>query len=51
MPEMSFKKWLEAFAVGTSAKGEFNYWGAAGTTGKVIKGDPIKQKMKKKMKR
>ncbi|MHA2043417.1 MAG: hypothetical protein ACW99G_01410 [Candidatus Thorarchaeota archaeon] len=53
---LTFKQWLAELA-GTGAifdpkaKGEFNWWGAPGSTGKVIEGDPIKNSKKKKKKK
>ncbi len=54
---MTFKEWLYKEMVGTGAiydpkaKGDFNWWGAVGTTGVSIKGDPIQNWTKKKKKK
>jgi len=55
---MSFKEWLMKEMAGTGAIYDpkvkprtFNWWGAPGSTGKVIEGDPIKNWSKKKKKK
>jgi len=51
--KLSFKQWLsETEAIyDPKAKGTFNWWGAPGSSGKSIEGDPIKNWTKKKPKR
>ena len=51
--DLNFKKWLEAevvYSKGIDLKGA-NIWGDPGTTGNVIKGDPIKHWVKKQKKK
>jgi len=53
---MTFEQWLEMVGTGAvydpKAKGDFNWWGAPGSTGTTIKGkDPIKHWAKKKNKK
>lgn len=54
--KMKFSEWLvlremcgsTGVIYDPKAKGEFNWQGAPGSAGKIIKGDPIKSKKKKK---
>lgn len=54
--KLNFEQWLAELA-GTGAvydpkaKGTFNWWGAPGSTGKSIEGEPIKNWTKKKRKK
>lgn len=54
---MTFKNWLQknemtgTGAVYDGSKGTFNWWGAPGSTGVSIEGEPIKHWVKKKRKK
>jgi hypothetical protein len=54
--KLTFKQWLAELAstgavFDPKCKGDFNWVGAPGSTGEVIKGEPIKNSKEKKKKK